>query len=828
MRKITPIVTRFLAIVVFLFTVASLSAQEQSSLKINPDETRQSNVGFGAALAYYEGWLNAHPRRSEIYELIFGGLSLDILRVRNAYGYDPDMVGRVKEYMNAAETSLGHDIQLFSTSWAPVDSLKNTGDRKNGGTLRYKAGPGGVIFDYAGFASWWKESLAEYEANGIMPDYISIQNEPGWSASYESCLLNPRETINSTDTVAGYDKALDAVYDTLATLSRRPKILGPEVLGIGYNSLEKYTNALDITKLDGLCHHLYHGVDENNPYASDVFAKVGAFHPEVPHFQTEYSRGDWFSLAGLIYKSYHDEEVVSYMYWDLIWGDEGGLVTVEFPWDSKRWTDPGKGYVVNMEYYAFKQFSAFIHPGWKRLNTEVPGEEIKLLTFISPAKDSMTCVVINRSESSEHSLNIGVEGYRISESAIYTTSRTEKCSLMGSLADSLLRVAPHSISTLSMKLEAYHPEDDTEAPSAPANLGTSDLTHESCTLSWDAASDNVGVKYYCIFLDGDSLGSTSATEYPVSSLEPGTLYTLAVSAVDDAGNIGDLSEELTVETLLPDMEAPTVPANLGISDLTHESCNFYWNPSSDSVGVKYYNVYLDGDSLGNTGGTEFLLSFLEMGTTYTLAVSAVDDAGNESELSEELAFTTLYLDLDPPGLECSDSIYQEGNLEVLSSEEGVIYLVPEGCQNMISTIRTLALDSIEVQGGVSVSLPVSGLENGVYWLYARDSVYNLSEPSVFRVYGVGVDQLHAYQFSLYPNPMNQASTLGFTLRKQMALWLVLYDSRGLEVRREYVGVLTEGTQQIILHRKELDGGLYLFKLRGDSGTLFTGRLMIAH
>ncbi len=54
-------------------------------------------TGFGAALAYYESWLNAHPRKSEVYELIFGELSLDILRVRNAYGYDPEMVGRVKE-----------------------------------------------------------------------------------------------------------------------------------------------------------------------------------------------------------------------------------------------------------------------------------------------------------------------------------------------------------------------------------------------------------------------------------------------------------------------------------------------------------------------------------------------------------------------------------------------------------------------------------------------------------------------------------------------------------------------------------------------------------
>ncbi len=193
----SPGIRVILIILLFLSAVPEIRAQEESLLLINPAETRQSHAGFGAALAYYEGWLNAHPRRSEIYELIFGGLGLDILRVRNAYGYDPDMIGRVKEYMVAAEKSLGHPIQLLSSSWAPVDSLKQSGDRKGGGTIRYTSGEGGVVFDYAGFASWWKASLDEYAAHGIMPDYISLQNEPAWEADYESCRFSPRETINS-------------------------------------------------------------------------------------------------------------------------------------------------------------------------------------------------------------------------------------------------------------------------------------------------------------------------------------------------------------------------------------------------------------------------------------------------------------------------------------------------------------------------------------------------------------------------------------------------------------------------------------------------------
>ena len=68
---------------------------ETYKLSIATDQTYQTVIGFGASLAYYENWLNAHPNKSKIYQAIFGELSLDILRVRNAYYYDPGMVERV-------------------------------------------------------------------------------------------------------------------------------------------------------------------------------------------------------------------------------------------------------------------------------------------------------------------------------------------------------------------------------------------------------------------------------------------------------------------------------------------------------------------------------------------------------------------------------------------------------------------------------------------------------------------------------------------------------------------------------------------------------------
>ncbi|HDS06772.1 MAG TPA: hypothetical protein ENO05_04015 [Bacteroides sp.] len=434
--------------------IRSLTAQDlqEKQVVIDTAVTFQTMTGFGASLAFYEGWLTAHPNKDEIYEVIFGELSLDILRVRNAHTYDAGMVGRVKEFAEAAEEVLGNPIPILSTSWGPPAYLKSNNDQANGGTLRYTAGEGGVQFDYAGFADWWEGALDEYEQNGIFLRYLSIQNEPDFTATWESCRLNPAETVTASDTIAGYNRALDSVYHMVMQRDHRPVFLGPECIGIGYNAVENYVNALDLSKLNGIAHHLYHGAGEDDPYASTNYAKVGNFHPEVPHFQTEYSRTDWFNLAGMIHQSLHAEHVTAFLYWDLIWVDGRGLVSLDFPWNPSQWSDPQKGYTRTKEFYVFKQYSAFIHPGWKRVGTTLSGNDVAGVTFMSPDRDSAAFVGINRSASASYNLHLSVPGYIIDSASVYRTSENEDGLLMGGLTDSVFTLPPLSIGTVAMQV----------------------------------------------------------------------------------------------------------------------------------------------------------------------------------------------------------------------------------------------------------------------------------------------------------------------------------------------------------------------------------------
>lgn len=96
------------------------------------------------------------------------------------------------------------------------------------------------------------------------------------------------------------------------------------------------------------------------------------------------------------------------------------------------------------------------------------------------------------------------------------------------------------------------PPADTEAPSVPEGLAASDVTSTSLILSWTASTDNVGVTGYEVFVDGNSVGTTSSTFMDVAGLNAETTYNLSVRARDEAGNWSDQSSAITATTLPAD------------------------------------------------------------------------------------------------------------------------------------------------------------------------------------------------------------------------------------------------------------------------------------
>ena len=367
-------------------------------------------------------------QRKAIYAALFGELKLEILRLRNTY--EPGkarFAGSELEIFQGATQALGHPPLVMMSSWSPPGALKDTHDAKNGGTLA-RVGSG---YDYAGFARWWTDSLRAYQALGIQPAYISIQNEPDWKDTWETCLFSPQETSER----ASYPKALAAVQESFANLATAPKLIGPETLGA--ENPQSYLPPASAASIAAVAHHLYNGGKETDP---DSF--LPALHalrddyPNRPKFQTEFGRGDGFQTAWLIHNCLTEENASAYLYWASTWPGPDALITLESPYTPQSWKTP-QGFTKTDRFYALLHYARFLSPGYVRVKTTSMSPEVRLSAFLSPDGKKLVVVALNVSEKNTHVLDTALAGFTPKEVYLsnfktkswFVTAPTENISL---------------------------------------------------------------------------------------------------------------------------------------------------------------------------------------------------------------------------------------------------------------------------------------------------------------------------------------------------------------------------------------------------------------
>ena len=435
-----------------------------AALTILPAERHQTLEGFGASVAWYQDKLVPNPPPG-IYQALFPDLGLDILRLRNRYQRmtkpEDGNIAQDVEILQQATQALGHRPKVMLSSWSPPASLKANGqeDCKSNAdcTLAKEIGR----FVYEKFADYWHDSLVHYESLGIVPDWVSIENEPSFiPPSWEGCKFEPSETND----YPGYDKALAAVHAKLHTLPHPPKMLGPEVLGIHHGLLQKFVKAMNVDLVDGIAHHLYEKGSDNiwdwKDPGPDSFLdemQAAAQVTDKPLFQTEFQTDDdhgylgGFETAWLIHSSLVEEGVVAFLYWDLIWGDGGGLVSME-----------RKGPRLRDQYYSLRHYARYTDPGYVRVGTRSDSFDVRASAFLSPARDRLTVIVLNTGKAAaDVSVNAGE--FRAASSAVFRTtylagrfanssSASETWLALGALpADHVVLLPARSIATVVLQ-----------------------------------------------------------------------------------------------------------------------------------------------------------------------------------------------------------------------------------------------------------------------------------------------------------------------------------------------------------------------------------------
>ncbi|PQJ72354.1 endonuclease [Polaribacter butkevichii] len=110
--------------------------------------------------------------------------------------------------------------------------------------------------------------------------------------------------------------------------------------------------------------------------------------------------------------------------------------------------------------------------------------------------------------------------------------------------------------------------------------------------------------------------------------------------------------------LTPDEEAPTVPTNLALNNITTSSIDATWTASTDNEAVTKYEVFANGTLNGETKNTTYTLTNLTPNTAYSITVLAKDIANNKSAESAKVEATTL-ADTTPPTVPTSIIISSE-------------------------------------------------------------------------------------------------------------------------------------------------------------------------
>ena len=145
---------------------------------------------------------------------------------------------------------------------------------------------------------------------------------------------------------------------------------------------------------------------------------------------------------------------------------------------------------------------------------------------------------------------------------------------------------------------------DTTAPSTPGTLAATGGTMQA-SLSWGAATDNIGVVRYNVYRStssgftpstGNRIAQPTGTSYVNTGVTAGTYY-YKVRAEDAAGNLGAVSNQASAV-----VTADTTPASVSITSpaagATLSGAAALNADASDNIGVAGVQFKVDGVNLG--------------------------------------------------------------------------------------------------------------------------------------------------------------------------------------------------------------------------------------
>jgi hypothetical protein len=171
-----------------------------------------------------------------------------------------------------------------------------------------------------------------------------------------------------------------------------------------------------------------------------------------------------------------------------------------------------------------------------------------------------------------------------------------------------------------------------QTPGAPEGLRFDQTSNDAGTLSWNAPAvtdDHDAATSYDVYIDESRVGNTSDTYYQFSDLSVGGhFYTVIANnaAGNDPSSIASGNFDVVAAT-----SAPAAPRIESIGRLANRSLSLNWSqsvedPQGGFSAAEYYDVVVNGETVGTTTATNFPIGPLKAGS-YEISVVAINANG---------------------------------------------------------------------------------------------------------------------------------------------------------------------------------------------------------
>lgn len=270
---------------------------------------------------------------------------------------------------------------LWAAPWSPPAAYKDNNDVNNGGTL--------LTAHYQDWADKLAGLAKNMNTQGTPLRWISAQNEPNWTADYESC----RYTADQITTFIG--KYLGPALEKTGLKTR---VIGPEVINFG--ALKPYGDALlndaDAVKyLDVIATHQYGDNPKAPNFPYTLVATKGKELWETEHGMDNYANDESMKGGIPLAKEMHTDitlgPVSAYHVWWIIPGDgvngtqSNGLIL--------------KGHVCQRGY-VMGNYSRFVRPGSFRITaTDNPTSGIYVTAYRNDSSGTLAIVAFNETNA---------------------------------------------------------------------------------------------------------------------------------------------------------------------------------------------------------------------------------------------------------------------------------------------------------------------------------------------------------------------------------------------------------------------------------------------